>query len=33
MMWIDTDPVLQIIDHGTRYSGTKFMANESSAHV
>ncbi len=29
VMWIDGDPVLHIIDRGTRYSVAKFMANQT----
>ncbi len=32
-MWIDGDPVLHIIDRGTRYSVAKFMANQTAEHT
>jgi len=32
-MWIDSHPVLHIIDRGTRYSVAKFMKNETAQHV
>ncbi len=32
-MWIDGDPVLHIIDLGTKYSVAKFMKNESAEHI
>ncbi len=33
LRWIDGDPVLHIIDRGTRYSVDKFMESETSEHT
>ncbi len=33
VMWRDGDPVLHIIDRGTRYVVTKFMANQTAKHA
>ncbi len=33
LMWIDSDPVLCIIDRGTRYSVVKFLHAKTAEHI